>query len=113
MPFRVYIRDAERKQLSDQAMSLCVQSLKSQIKNMNTLSHSAMQKLLLDIFKAYQRVQKHIVAKESTFAAMLTDVYKNIVQENVRLSGCLFSVLLLYIFFIFRYLKMSVFWIWL
>lgn len=74
-------------------MSLCVQSLKSQIKNMNIASHSAIQKLLLDIFKAYQRVQKHMAAKESTFATMLTDVYKKIVQENVRILKYLFCAL--------------------
>lgn len=79
----MYIRDAERKQLSEQAMSLCVQSLKAQMKNVNTNSQTALKKLLLDIFKAYQRVQKHIQIKENTFATMLTDVYKQLIPEKV------------------------------
>lgn len=84
----MYIRDAERQQLSEQAMSLCVQSLKTQIKNVNVNSQTALKKLLLDIFRAYQRVQKYIQIKENTFATMLTDVYKQLVQENV--SFCKF-----------------------
>lgn len=79
----MYIRDAERKQLSEQAMSLCIQSLRSSIKNTNTDNHGAMQKLLLDIFRAYQKVQKHIVNKEGAFANMLMEMYKKIVQEKV------------------------------
>lgn len=82
--FRVYIRDSERKQLSEQAMSLCIQSLKAQIKNINATSHVAQKKLLLDVFRAYQRIQKHIQVKESTFATMLTDIYKQMIQEKVK-----------------------------
>lgn len=83
--FRIYIRDKERRQLSEQAMSLCVQSLKAQMKNVNTNSQTALKKLLLEIFKSYQRVQKHIQIKENTFASMLTDVYKLLVPEKVCL----------------------------
>lgn len=84
----MYIRDAERRQLSEQAMSLCVQSLKAQIKAVNMNSQTALKKMLLDIFRAYQRVQKHVQVKENTFATMLTDVYKLLVQEKVIVFLC-------------------------
>lgn len=73
-------------------MSLCVQSLKTQIKSVNMNSQTALKKLLLDIFRAYQRVQKHVQVKENTFAGMLTDVYKMLVQEKVRITfyACFF-----------------------
>lgn len=51
---------------------------------MNTGSHGALQKVLLDIFKAYQKVQKHVVNKEGVFANMLMEVYKKMVQEKVN-----------------------------
>lgn len=109
--FRVYIRDAERKQLSEQAMSLCVQSLKTQMKNVNTNSQTALKKLLLDIFRAYQRVQKHIQIKENTFATMLTDVYKQLVQEKV--GFCLFLYVRAKSVFVFSCPKTLTCWMWL
>ncbi|KRT83277.1 hypothetical protein AMK59_3936 [Oryctes borbonicus] len=73
---KIYIRHTEREQLSDQAITLCIQCLRRQIKNIDSLSSSAKQRILLDIFRIYQRSQKHITHKESIFSGMLVDVFK-------------------------------------
>lgn len=77
---RVYIRNAEREQLSEQALSLCIQTLRLQIKNVTS---SNCPKLLGDIFKVYQRSQKSLVYKESLFAEMLIEVYKKYMGEKL------------------------------
>lgn len=39
------------------------------------------QRVLLDIFKAYQKVQKHMAQKESAFAGLLVDMYRKVVGQ--------------------------------
>ncbi|GJQ83227.1 hypothetical protein Trydic_g8826 [Trypoxylus dichotomus] len=73
---KIYIRHTEREQLSDQAITLCIQCLRRQIKNIDSMSSSAKQRILLDIFRIYQRSQKHLTHKESIFSGMLVDVFK-------------------------------------
>ncbi|XP_022907944.2 calcineurin-binding protein cabin-1-like isoform X2 [Onthophagus taurus] len=80
---KIYIRHVEREQLSEQALTLCIQSLRKQIKNIENSSSSMVQKILLDVYRIYQRSQKSLPNKESTFASMLTDVYKKCVKEKV------------------------------
>ncbi|KAF5296187.1 hypothetical protein FQA39_LY12641 [Lamprigera yunnana] len=77
---KVYIRHNERDQLCEQALSLCVQSLREQIKTI--VGSSGIQKLLIDIFRSYQRIQKHIPTKESAFSMMLCDIYKKTMKDN-------------------------------
>lgn len=78
---RVYIKHSDREQLSEQALSLCIQSLKAQIKNLN--STSALQRLVLDLFRSYQRIQKYIPQKETIFSGMLGDAYKKFMKEKI------------------------------
>ncbi|KAK4873288.1 hypothetical protein RN001_015317 [Aquatica leii] len=78
---KIYIRHTERDQLSEQALSLCIQSLREQIKNVT--STNTMQKLLIDAFRSYQRIQKHVPAKESVFSSMLSDIYKKSLKDKV------------------------------
>ncbi|XP_031357687.1 calcineurin-binding protein cabin-1-like isoform X2 [Photinus pyralis] len=78
---KVYIRHNEREQLSEQALSLCVQALREQVKSTN--STGSLQRLLMDIFRSYQRIQKHVPSKEATFAAMLGEVYKKTLVEKL------------------------------
>lgn len=79
--FRVYIRHSEREQLSEQALSLCIQTLRNAIKNVTDTAST--EKLMIDIFKAYQRSQKSLAHKESVFASMLGDVYKKYMNDKV------------------------------
>lgn len=81
---RIYIRHAEREQFSEQALSMCIQSLKLSLKNLETVPTASCQKMLFDVFRAYQRIQKHVPSKESVFAGLLTDVYKVFAKEKVR-----------------------------
>ncbi|KAF5297375.1 hypothetical protein FQR65_LT01305 [Abscondita terminalis] len=80
-PDKIYIRHNEREQLSEQAFSLCIQSLREQIKNVT--STNATQRLLIDVFRSYQRVQKHSSLNENVFSSMLSDVYKKTLKDNV------------------------------
>lgn len=78
--FRVYIKDAERKQLSEQALSLCIQTLRTQIKNVTVANCN---KFLGEVYRSYQRVQKNLEQKESIFAGMLTEVYKKFMGDKI------------------------------
>jgi hypothetical protein len=82
-PDKIYIKDSERLQFADQAMAMCVQCLRSQIQNVPNMNDTAVQRLLQDIFRSYQRVQKHEASKESTFASMLTEVYKKMKKGKI------------------------------
>lgn len=66
-------------------MTMCVQCLRSQIQNIPNMTDTAIQRLLQDIFRSYQRVQKQDQSKESTFASMLTEVYKKIKKGKVSI----------------------------
>lgn len=81
--FRIYIRHSEREQLSEQALTLCIQCLRKQIKSIDTMSSAARQKILLDIYRIYQKSQKSLPHKEAVFSGMLVDVFKKTVNEAV------------------------------
>lgn len=68
-------------------MAMCVQCLRSQIQNVPNMADTAVHRLLQDIFRSYQRVQKHETSKESTFATMLTDVYKKFMKGKVIITN--------------------------
>ncbi|XP_049819856.1 calcineurin-binding protein cabin-1-like isoform X2 [Aethina tumida] len=89
---KIYIKDSDRLAFSDQALEMCIQSLRSQVKNIQTMSYNAKVKLLQDIFRVHQRVSKHYTAKESVFASMLSEAYKKFkddkLPENVNPLDC-------------------------
>ncbi|XP_063980045.1 calcineurin-binding protein cabin-1-like isoform X2 [Diachasmimorpha longicaudata] len=82
-----YVRDSEREQLSRQASTLCLQSLRTRMQVMGPPSATDNSPLfrkdrrtavLLDIYKIYQQVQKNFQGKEvQAFATLLVDTYKS------------------------------------
>lgn len=100
--FRIYIRDCERQQLSDQALSICIQTIKSIIKRLGDGKEiyselenkepgqetNTQAKFVLDVYRDYMKVQKYFSQKESIFSALLIDAYKVFVQNKV-LFNCL------------------------
>ncbi|KPJ15518.1 Calcineurin-binding protein cabin-1 [Papilio machaon] len=90
-----YLRDSDREELAQQAFSLCLQSLKGQLLKFsqqadlksNEVERQTLKSLMLDIYRAYQRVQKHPNSKH--FTNLLIDAYKLIsttpIPENANL----------------------------
>lgn len=84
-----YLRDSDREELSQQAFSLCVQSLKGQLTKFsqqpdlrkNSVEQSALKSLMLDIYRAYQRAQKQPSSKQ--FTNLLIEGYKLLHTEPV------------------------------
>ncbi|XP_011308750.1 calcineurin-binding protein cabin-1 [Fopius arisanus] len=81
-----YVRDSEREQLSRQALTLSLQSLRTRVQLMspppgadNTQLYriDSRTHVLLDVYKIYQQVQKNFQGKEvQAFATLLVDTYK-------------------------------------
>lgn len=80
---KIYIRDTDRTSYAEQAMDMCVQSFRSQIKNVPDMQKVQVIKLLHDIFRVFQRVQKYIPSKESVFSDLLCNAYKAYVKDGV------------------------------
>lgn len=80
---KIYIRDSDRTSYSKQAMDMCVQSFRSQIKNIPDMQKAQVIRLLHDIFKVFQRVQKYIPSKESVFSDLLCNSYKAYIKDGV------------------------------
>ncbi|KAJ8947583.1 hypothetical protein NQ318_010095 [Aromia moschata] len=80
---KTYIKESERIAFSDQALEMCTQSLRNQMKNISTMSNPEIAKLLQEIFRVHQKVQKHIPGKESGFANMLIEVYRKFIKEKI------------------------------
>lgn len=95
-PDKKYLRDADREDLAQQAFSLSVQSLKGQLIKFsqqadlksNEIERQALNSLMLDIYNAYLRTQKHQNSKQ--FINLLCDGYKLVttvpVNENTNLT---------------------------
>ncbi|XP_076237549.1 calcineurin-binding protein cabin-1 isoform X2 [Calliopsis andreniformis] len=92
-----YLRDSEREQLSCQALTLCLQSLRTKVQLMGSISSDpapdknvdARTQVLLDTYWVYQRALKNFQNKEQTIqtlAALLIDTYKTYVG-NKNLEG--------------------------
>lgn len=83
---RKYVRDSEREQLSRQALTLCLQSLRTRVQSMgppNAADNALLFRtdlrthVLLDVYKIYQQIQKNFQGKEvQAFATLLVDTYK-------------------------------------
>ncbi|XP_044577498.1 calcineurin-binding protein cabin-1-like [Cotesia glomerata] len=80
-----YVRDSEREQLSRQAFTLCLQSLRTRVQSMGPPSPDTDQpdqidsrtRVLLDVYRIYQQVSKNFQSKEmQAFATLLVDTYK-------------------------------------
>lgn len=64
-------------------MFMCTQSIRAQMKNLATMTNPQLLKLLQEIFKIYQRAQKHMPIKDNVFATMLQDVYKSLMKDKL------------------------------
>lgn len=69
---------------SEQALTMCTQTLRSQIKNVANMTNPQIVKLLQEIFKVHQRLQKHFGSQDNVFSGMLVEVYKQFIKEKVR-----------------------------
>ncbi|XP_017876030.1 calcineurin-binding protein cabin-1-like [Ceratina calcarata] len=92
-----YLRDAEREQLSRQALTLCLQSLRTKVQLMGTGTSEVPSnknpdertQVLLDTYWVYQKALKSFQGKEQTIqtlASLLVDTYKTYVG-NKNLEG--------------------------
>ncbi|KZC11421.1 hypothetical protein WN55_03022 [Dufourea novaeangliae] len=92
-----YLRDSEREQLSRQALTLCLQSLRTKVQLMGTATPDSSSnktpdsrtQVLLDTYWVYQRALKSFQTKEQTIqtlSALLVDTYKTYVG-NKNLEG--------------------------
>lgn len=82
-PDKIYIKDTERLAFSEQAMTMCIQSIRSQIKHVSDMTNPQIAKLLQEIYKIHQRLSKHAPSKETPFANLLTEVYKKFIKEKI------------------------------
>ncbi|XP_030756514.1 calcineurin-binding protein cabin-1-like isoform X2 [Sitophilus oryzae] len=80
---KIYIKESDRDVFSEQALKMSTQSLRSQIKNVENMQNQQIVKLLMDIFRIYQKVQKNMPSKETLFSSMLVEVYKKFIKETV------------------------------
>lgn len=71
---------------SEQALLMCTQCLKTQTKGVSEMTNQQISKLLSEIFKVYQRLQKHLPGKEGPFSTLLVEVYKQFIKEKVILE---------------------------
>ncbi|CAH2095594.1 unnamed protein product [Euphydryas editha] len=88
-----YLRDSDREDLAQQALSLCVQSLRGQLVKFsqqadlksNEVERQALKSFIIDIYNAHLRAQKHLNSKQ--FTNLLVDAYKLInpvpIPDNV------------------------------
>ncbi|KAJ6646406.1 Calcineurin-binding protein cabin-1 [Pseudolycoriella hygida] len=84
-----YIKEDERKELYQQAISYCIQTFRNQISSMRECpvhkrSDKNLLTLLIDIFRAHQKAIKHLLQKENMFASLLVDGYKVFVEGKLE-----------------------------
>lgn len=66
-----YLRDSEREQLCRQALTLALQALRAKLREGPVTSG-----LVVEMYRAYLRVQRHLPQKESVFASLLSEAYR-------------------------------------
>lgn len=83
--YRRYIKDAERKELFQQAISFCCQSFRKLLKEHGTDKRDERElvQLMVEIYKAHKKCIKHIFQKESLFFTLLVDTYKVYLEGKV------------------------------
>lgn len=84
---RRYIKDSERKDLLDNAMTFCVQAFKDLLKKhgIDQRNDNEILTLLVEIFKAHKKL-KNVSQKESPFSNVLVDTYKLYADGKVWLQ---------------------------
>ncbi|XP_035900937.1 uncharacterized protein LOC118507065 [Anopheles stephensi] len=83
-PDKKYLNDYERKELVQQAILYCVQVYRSLLKKYTDGRNDAeLLSLMVDMYKAYRKIIKHMQAKESMFATVLVDAYRVFVSDKV------------------------------
>lgn len=84
--FRRYIKDSERKDLLQQALSFCSQTFKDILKQHSTdkRNDTELLALIVEIYKAHKKCQKNSPAqKETTFSSLMIETYKVYIQGKV------------------------------
>lgn len=86
---RRYIKESERKDLLEHAMSFCVQSFKDLLKKHSVEKRDDNEMLLLaiEIFKAHKKCLKNVSQKESPFSGVLVETYKALVDSYTKKHG--------------------------
>lgn len=83
-PDKKYLNDYERKELVQQAILFCVQVYRSVLKKCTDRNNDAeLLTLMVDVYKAYRKILKHLQTKEPLFAGVLIDAYKVFVADKV------------------------------
>nr|XP_021191006.2 calcineurin-binding protein cabin-1 [Helicoverpa armigera] len=101
-PDKKYLRDSDREELAQQAFSLCIQSLKGQLTKFsqqadlksNEVERQALNSLMLDIYRAYQRAQKQPNSKQ--FTNLLIEGYKLATSETIAENANLVDISMKY-----------------
>uniref|UniRef100_A0A182P907 Calcineurin-binding protein cabin-1 MEF2-binding domain-containing protein n=1 Tax=Anopheles epiroticus TaxID=199890 RepID=A0A182P907_9DIPT len=82
-PDKKYLNDYERKELVQQAILFCVQVYRSMIKKSSDGRNDAeLLSLMVDMYKAYRKIIKHMQSKEPLFATVLIDAYRAFVTDK-------------------------------
>lgn len=84
---RRYIKDSERKELLEHAMTFCVQAFKDLLKKhgVDQRNDNEILTLLIEIYKAHKKL-KNVSQKESPFSGVLVDAYKTYAEGKVWLQ---------------------------
>lgn len=82
---RRYIKDSERKELLQQALTFCSQAFKDILKQHSTdkRNDTELLALIVEIYKAHKKCLKNISQKETVFSALMVDTYKVYIQGKV------------------------------
>ena len=88
MHFRKYIRDNEREEICKEALSLSSQTLRKYIDNVSTSdSEENKRKLLLEVYKCYQRISKFYSQKDAPFGKLLQSAFYKFTDRKVSFSN--------------------------
>lgn len=84
--FRRYIKERERKEHLDQAMSFCSQSFKDLLKqhSVDKRDDTELLTLLIEIYQAHKKCAKQTAPKDSVFSSNLVETYKAYIQGKVE-----------------------------
>ncbi|KAG8311302.1 Calcineurin-binding protein cabin-1 [Homalodisca vitripennis] len=75
-----YLRDPEREELSKEALSLSVQTLRRKLTEAK--SEDDQKTILIEIYKVYKLCSKHWDVKQGQFVTLLTDAFSQYKEEN-------------------------------
>lgn len=84
---RRYIKENERKELLDLAISFCAQTFKDLLKrhSVDKRDDNELLTLIVEIYKAHKKCLKNVGQKETPFSSTMVDTYRAYVQDKVRL----------------------------